>query len=98
MGTWRVEEFGAAGVGGDYADFVGVVEGEVGVDEDEEVGDGGGEGEGWGEKSPCVRVGVEDDGQEGWRGFCELSGQLAMELKELASTWVIVGLPSDVLL
>lgn len=62
FGTGRIEEFGAAGVGGDHADFVGVVEGEVRVDEDEEVGDGGGEGEGRGEKSPGVRVGVEDDG------------------------------------
>lgn len=49
--------------------FVAVVEGEVGVDEDEEIGDGGGEGEGGGEKSPGVGVRVNDYGQEGGRGL-----------------------------
>ena len=37
----RVEEFGTLAVAGYDGDFVGVVEGEVGVDEDLEVGDGG---------------------------------------------------------
>lgn len=49
--------------------FVAVVEGEVGVDEDQEVGDGGGEWEGGGEEGPGVGVRVEDDGQQGWRGL-----------------------------
>lgn len=49
--------------------FVAVVEGEVGVDEDQEVGDGGGEWEGGGEEGPGVGVRVEDNGQQGWRGL-----------------------------
>ena len=40
-GRGWVEEFGALGVRGDYADGVAVVAGEVGVYEDEEVGEGG---------------------------------------------------------
>ncbi len=52
-------------VGGEDGDPVRVVGGEVGVDEDEEVGDRGGEREGGREERPRGRVGVEDDGQEG---------------------------------
>lgn len=50
-------------------DFVAVVEGEVSVDEDEEVGDGGGEGERRGEKGPGVGICVENYDQEGGRGL-----------------------------
>lgn len=49
--------------------FVAVVEGEVGVNEDEYVGDGGGEGEGFFKEVPGVGVGVKDYGQEGGRGL-----------------------------
>ena len=69
LGRDGIEEFGALGVGGYDGDFVAVVEGEVGVYEDEEVGDGGGEGEGRREEGPGVGVGVEDYGQEGGRGL-----------------------------
>jgi hypothetical protein len=49
-------------VRGDDGDFVGVVTGEVGVEEDEDVGDCGGEREGGFEDRPGMRVCVEDDG------------------------------------
>ena len=42
----RVEELGALGMAGDDGDAVSVVEGEVGVEEDEEGGDGAREGQG----------------------------------------------------
>ena len=42
---YRVEKFGALGVRGYDCYSIAVVEGEVGIDKDEEVGDGGGEGE-----------------------------------------------------
>jgi len=59
LGCW-VEEFGSLGMRGYDGYFVGVVEGEVSVYENEEVGDGGGEGEDWGEEGPGVGVCVED--------------------------------------
>ena len=40
LGGYRVEELGALGVRSYYCYFVAVVEGEVGIDEDEDVGDG----------------------------------------------------------
>ncbi len=43
--------------------FVAVVEGEVGVDEDEEVGDCGGEGKGGGQEGPGVGIRVENYSQ-----------------------------------
>ncbi len=43
VGRGWVEPLGFVAVGGDDGDFVGVVGGEVGVDEDEKVGDGTGE-------------------------------------------------------
>ena len=64
-----VEKLGALGVRGYDCDFVAVVEGEVGVDEDEQVGDGGGEGERGREEGPGVRVRVEDYGQQRGRGL-----------------------------
>lgn len=69
-GGGRVEEFGALGVTGYDGDLVCVVEGEVGVDEDEEVCYRFGEGEGVGEESPGVGVRVEDYGQQGRGRFC----------------------------
>ena len=57
-------------VGGYEADLVAVVAGEVGVDEDEEVGEEGGEGKGGGEEGPGVGVRVEYYGEEGDGGFC----------------------------
>lgn len=57
-------------MGGYDCYFVGVVEGEVGVYEDEDVGDGLGEGEGGGEEGPGMGVCIEDDGEEGRGGFC----------------------------
>ena len=66
----RVEEIGAPDVAGYDGNFVGVVEREVGVDEDEEVGNGLGEGERGLEQCPGVGVGVEDDGQERGGRFC----------------------------
>ena len=65
----RVEEFGAPCVTGYYGDFVGVVEGEVGVDEDLEVGDSSGEGKYWVEESPGMGVCVEDYGEQSWGRF-----------------------------
>lgn len=41
----RIEPYGAIDVGGYNGDLVGVAEGEVGVDEDEDVRDGFGEGQ-----------------------------------------------------
>ena len=49
--------------------FVAVVEGKVGIDKDEKVGDGHGERESGREKGPGVWICVEDYGQEGRRGF-----------------------------
>ncbi len=43
FGRGRIEPLGFVTVGGNDGDFVGVVGGEVGVDEDEKVGDGTGE-------------------------------------------------------
>ena len=56
-------------VGCDDGDFIRIVEGEVGVDEDEKVGNCGGQGQSGGEEGPCVRVRVEDDGEVGGRRF-----------------------------
>lgn len=61
-GGLGVEELGAFGVRGYYSYSVGVVEGKVGVYEDEEIRDGGGEGQGGGEESPGMGIGVEDYG------------------------------------
>ena len=60
VGWLWVEKLGALSVGGYYGYLVGVVEGEVGVYEDENVGYGGGEGKGGGEEGPCMRVCVDD--------------------------------------
>lgn len=59
-----VEEAGRVAVGGYYGDLVAVVDGQVGVYEDEEVGREGWEWESVGEDPPGVRVGVEDDCEE----------------------------------
>lgn len=61
-GLARVQPGGGLAVRGDDGDFVGVVTGEVGVEEDEDVGDCGGEREGGFEDRPGMRVCVEDDG------------------------------------
>ena len=50
-------------MGGEDGDLVCAVDGEVGVDEDEEVGDGLREGEEGGQRVPGYGVGVEDDGE-----------------------------------
>lgn len=64
-----VKPGGAAAVGGEDGDAVFVAEGEVGIDEEEELGDGGrqeGEVVGWGgEGGPGLGVGVEDEDKEG---------------------------------
>ena len=60
-----VEPDSSVGMGGDESDLVGVAEGEVGIDEDEDVCDGLGDGEHVGESCPRARVGVDDDGKEG---------------------------------
>lgn len=57
-------------MGGYEADLVAVVAGEVGIYEDEEVGEEGGEGEGGREEGPGGGVCVEDYGEEGDGGFC----------------------------
>lgn len=55
-----VEPFGGFGVGGEDGDTVGVREGEMRVEEEEEVGESGAEREAWSELGPGVWVGVED--------------------------------------
>ena len=52
------------------SDLVGVIESQMGVYEDKEIGDCFGEGEGVCKEGPGVGVRVEDDGQEGRRWFC----------------------------
>lgn len=49
--------------------LVGVIERQMGIDEDEEIGDGSGKRKGIGKESPGVGVCIENDGQEGWRRF-----------------------------
>lgn len=63
----RIEKAGGMRVRGDDGDLVGVVDGQVGVDEDKEVCDEGGQGQSVGQEAPGVRVCVEDDGQQGGR-------------------------------
>lgn len=48
-------------------DLVGIAEGKMGVDKDEDVGDCLSEGEAGVEGGPGTRVGVDDDGEEGGR-------------------------------
>lgn len=62
-----IQPYGAVHVCGYDGDLVGVAEGEVGVDEDEDVGDCLGEGEAGFEGGPGAWVGVDDDGEEGGR-------------------------------
>ena len=47
-----------------HGDLVGIVDGEMCIYEDEEIGNCPREGEGRGEKCPGMRVGVENDGEE----------------------------------
>ena len=60
----RVKPNGPAVVGGDQSDLVGIAEGEVGIDKDEDVGYELGEREDFREGGPGPRVGVDDDGTE----------------------------------
>lgn len=64
-----VEKVGALGVTGYDGDLVGMIEGKMGVDEDEEVGDGSGKREGIREEGPGVGVRIQNDCQEGWWRF-----------------------------
>lgn len=59
---------------GDDGNLVGMIEGKMGVDENEEIGDGSGKGECIGEESPSIGVGIENDGQEGGRRSFESDG------------------------
>lgn len=54
-------------MGGDEGDLVRVAEGQVGVDEDEDIGYGSRQWEDAVEGGPGTWVGVEDDGEEGGR-------------------------------
>lgn len=63
-----IEKLRALGMTGDYGDFIGVVECQMGVDEDKEVGDGLGQRERVGKEGPGVGVRIENNCQEGrWR-------------------------------
>lgn len=59
-------------VGGDDGDFICIVTGQMGVDEDEEVCNSGGEREGWLKAGPGMGVCIEDDGEEGGSGACKM--------------------------
>ena len=102
-GGGGVEKLGALGVAGYHGDLVGVVEGEVGVDEDEEVCYRFGEREGVGEESPGVRVRVEDYGQQRRGGFCFATGSAPLLCNEAVAVRVMDancaygGIPSEVL-
>lgn len=86
---------------GDDGDAVGAVEGEVRVDEDEQVGYGLREGQRVVEKSPGVGVRVEDDGQEGggrfWsealeRGLRRVGGRVSSGVTEVKG---VIDVPVD---
>ena len=66
----RVEPYSAIDVCCDHGDLIRVAESEMGVCEDEKVGEGGGEGEIGGEGCPGARICVDDDGEEGGRLLC----------------------------
>lgn len=55
---------------GHYSDLVCIVEGEMGVYENEEIGYGFREREGLGEKCPGMRICVENKDQKRWRSSC----------------------------
>lgn len=71
-----IQPYGAVHVCGDDGDLVGVAEGEMGVDKDEDVGDCLGEGEAGVEGGPGAWVGVDDDGEE--RGRAVDGGDLVV--------------------
>ena len=56
----RVEELGTLAMAGYDSGFVSIVESEMSVDEDLKIRDGCRKRERWSEKSPCMRVCVED--------------------------------------
>lgn len=68
-GWSRVKPFCSFAMACDDSHTIRVIDGEVRVDEDEEVRHGLGQGQGVGKQIPGMRVGVENDGEE--RGcFC----------------------------
>ena len=87
-GARRVEVVGPLDVAGYDGDCVGVVDGQVGVDEDEEIGHRLGEGERRLEEGPAMGVGVEDDHEErsGW--FCCVRS--VMELKSYIYIYIYI--------
>lgn len=68
FGLARVQPCRLLAVRCDDRDFVGVVAGQMGVDEDKDVSYGGGEREGVFQEGPSMGVCVEDDGQQGGGG------------------------------
>ena len=64
-----VEKHCPLGVAGDHGDLVGVVDGQVGVDEKKEAGERRGERQGGSQQSPGMRIGIEDDGEKRRRGL-----------------------------
>lgn len=68
-----IKPFCSLGVAGEHGDFVGVVDGEVGVDEDQKICNGLGERERVCDHGPGAWIGVEDDGEKGsWLGLVGL--------------------------
>ena len=64
---WRcrwVEKDGAICVRGDDGDLVGMIECQVGIDEDEQGSEEGVEREDWGEDGPGLRIGIDHNYEE----------------------------------
>ena len=60
----RIEELGALGMACYDSDFVGIIEGKMSINKDLKIGNSRGQRKRWGEKSPSMRVCIEDYGQK----------------------------------
>lgn len=67
----RVQPCGFMAVRCYNGNFVRIVASQVSIDEYEDARDGFGEREGIFERCPCVRVGIDDDGQKGRGKICK---------------------------
>lgn len=87
-GSWRnrIEIGSLLGVACNYSHLIGMVEGEMGVDEDKEVGDRSRERKGWVEQGPGMGVGVQDDGQQGGNRFCKNASDCTLHI--FSASWV----------
>ena len=67
-----IEKLGALYMARYDGHFVGIVESQMSIYEDEEVCHSLREGNCIGQEYPCMRICVENDGEEGWGWLCNI--------------------------